>query len=154
MLRMTTERTWNSFIVTIMNLRENPCVCSLAIEAGWHGLPGTVSHRRPSLKYFAAPESFLAYEVVISTAVRGAWPWDKVLHLEKKSEGTHFLLVEISAPLRSKVQFFSHVLCILTQCLHSSSNESNTLPELQLQSFACKCALACVVQALNMRPNA
>lgn len=34
-LRTTNERSWNSGIVTIMNLKENPCVCSLAIEAGW-----------------------------------------------------------------------------------------------------------------------
>lgn len=80
MLRTTSKRTWNSFIVTIMNLRENPCVCSLAIEAGSHGLPGTVSHRCPSLKDSAAPESFQANNVVISTAVRAAWPWDKLLH--------------------------------------------------------------------------
>lgn len=80
MQRTTTKRTWNSFTVTIMNLKENPCVCSLAIEAGWHGLPDAVSHKCPSLKDSAAPESFLSHWVVISTAVRAAWPWDEILH--------------------------------------------------------------------------
>lgn len=37
-LRTTNERSWNSVIVTIMNLKENPCVCSLAIEARWDAL--------------------------------------------------------------------------------------------------------------------
>lgn len=80
MLRMTTERTLNSFFVPIMNQRENPCVCSLAIKTGWHRLPGTVSPRCPSLKDSAAPESFLSNKVVISGAVRGVRPWDEHLH--------------------------------------------------------------------------
>lgn len=80
MLGTTTKRTWNSFIVTIMNLKENPCVCSLVIEAGSHGLPDTVSHRCPSLKDSAAPESFPSHRGVISTAVSAARPWDELLH--------------------------------------------------------------------------
>lgn len=105
MLRTTTKRTLNSFIVTIMNLRENPCVCSLAIKTGWHSLPGTVSHRCPSLKDSAAPESFLANKVVISRATRDAQPWDKLFNLKKGEKNTseHFLFIFKSRKLKLNI---------------------------------------------------
>lgn len=122
MLRTVTEWTWNSFTVTIMNLKENPCVCLLAIEAGWDDLRDTVSHRCPSLKDCAAPDSFLSHRVVISTAVRAcmALGWAPQLSGENKVNTSTRSIKALLDSLRINVQF-SVFTSFTVSDLHSCS---------------------------------